>query len=140
VGDDLVGLGDGVDDLHVKVGKGVAERADPAFGLAGDRPGGDFCQRAKVAVVDDLDQSVDERAVVRERVKRVGRGQHRRLLLLRRTKARTAAKTTTPATMPNVPAPNARPPASAPPASGSKAQQTAMRIAAIPMPFSDVLT
>jgi len=112
-------------------------RADPSFGLAADLPGRDFGQRVEVAVVDDVDEPVDERAVVRERVVR---GQHFRLRRLRRTKVSTAATTMAPATMPNVPAPNARPPASAPPASGSTAQQRAMMIAAMPMPFSEVLT
>src|SRR5215208_1336394 len=115
-------------------------RADPSFGLAADLPGRDFGQRVEVAVVDDFDEPVDERAVVLERVWRVVRGQHFRLRRLRRTKVSTRAKTMAPATMPNVPAPNARPPASAPPASGSTAQQRAMMIAAMPMPFSEVLT
>ena len=44
--DDLVGFGDELDDRHLEVRKGLAERGDPAAGVG--------CQRGRVEVVDEL--------------------------------------------------------------------------------------
>jgi hypothetical protein len=64
VGGELVALGDDVAYFHAEVGEGVAEGADPARRRLGYLVRGHFAQRVEVAVVDDLDQSVDERVVV----------------------------------------------------------------------------
>jgi hypothetical protein len=65
VSSDFVALGDEIDELHVKVGKGVSEGADPSPCLISDPAGSNLDERVVVVSIDDLfDEAGNERLVV----------------------------------------------------------------------------